>query len=170
MESEAVIESGEVKGGNFEIIHPPNTLASRVSGGGQISAEMLRAAEEIVEAHTTMFTNQSKAELDHLSDIVDGMVKNPGSHAKSMGDIFKISHNIKGQGGTFGYDLVTDIAASLCSYSENLDSCDGNALSLIRAHIDAIRAVIAGKMVGDGGEIGQAISKSLGLAVTKLSD
>jgi hypothetical protein len=170
MESETTTEVGEVKGAKFEIIRPPNTIASRVTGDGQISADMLRAAEDVVNAHTTMFTSQCKADIDHLAEIVSKMDSNPDIQAKSMTEIYQVSHNIKGQGGTFGYHLITDIAASLCAYTEHLESCDGTALALIRAHIDAIRAVISGDMVGDGGEIGQAISSSLGLAVTKLSD
>ena len=170
MESETATEVGEVKGAKFEIIHPPNTIAARVTGDGKISAEMLSAAEDVVSAHTAMFTSQCKAEAEHLADILTKMESNPDIQAKLMTEIYQISHNIKGQGGTFGYQLITDIAASLCSYTEHLESCDGTALALIRAHIDAIRAVIAGDMVGDGGEIGQAISSSLGLAVTKLSD
>jgi hypothetical protein len=170
MESETALEVDEVKGVKFEIIHPPNNIASRVTGDGKISAEMLRAAEDVVSAHTTMFTSQAKTEVDRLTEIVSKMESNPDIQAKSMTEIYQISHNIKGQGGTFGYQLITDIAASLCAYTENLESGDGTALALIRAHIDAIRAVIIGDMVGDGGEIGQAISSSLGLAVTKLSD
>ena len=35
-----------------------------------------------------------------------------------MNEVFKIAHDMKGQGATFGYDLVTNIGNHLCRYIE----------------------------------------------------
>lgn len=47
----------------------------------------------------------------HLLERKD--ISRPGS---LVSEIFDLTHNIKGLGGSFGYYLMTDIAASLCEY------------------------------------------------------
>ena len=168
--SEQVIVNGRKVGGKYKIINPPNTIATRVSGSGPMSESMQKKAESVLKKHAETFSGNAKTEVEELSNAVDELAKNLDSHGEYTNRIFQISHNIRGQGGTFGYDLITDIAASLCNYVEELESCDDDALKLIRAHIDAMRAVIMEDATGGGGKIGQEISKSLNLAVTKLTD
>ena len=168
--SEQVIINGRKVGGKYKIINPPNTIATRVSGSGPMSASMLKRSEEVLKKHTEAFTGNAKSEVEELSAAVDELAKNRENPEEAIHLVFKICHNIRGQGGTFGYDLITDIAASLCNYIEELESCDGDALTLISTHVDAMRAVITENATGDGGAIGQEISKSLNLAVTKLTD
>ncbi len=168
--SEQVIVNGRKVGGKFKIINPPHTIATRVSGSGPMSQSMMQKAEGVLKKHTEAFSGNAKAEVEELSKAVDELAQTLDSHEESIHRIFQLSHNIRGQGGTFGYGLITDIAASLCNYVEELEKCDNSAITLIRAHVDAMRAVLMENAVGDGGKIGQEISKSLNLAVTKLTD
>ena len=40
----------------------------------------------------------------------------PSDNQAEIRAIFEVVHNVKGQGGSFGYDLLTSIGGSLCSY------------------------------------------------------
>ena len=44
---------------------------------------------------------------------------------------------------------------------------DDDGIEVVKAHIDAMRAVIRDKVSGDGGEVGRALLASLQLAIEK---
>jgi len=72
-------------------------------------------------------------------------------------DLFKIAHNAKGQGATFGYPLITDIGEHLCRYIERVPEIQSDEMAVIREHIQAMDTVLKEKLTGDGGETGQAL-------------
>ena len=70
-------------------------------------------------------------------------------------DLFRIVHDIKGQGSTFGYDLVTCIGNHLCRYIERFDTFDKKQMQDIKMHIDVLQEIVEKKLVNDGGVLGQ---------------
>ena len=72
-------------------------------------------------------------------------------------NLFRIAHDMKGQGATFGYDLVTDIGNHLCRYIERQSTFDAPIIQKIKMHIDAIEQVLQAHLTGSGGEQGQAL-------------
>ncbi|MCB2106547.1 MAG: hypothetical protein KDE14_02545, partial [Rhodobacteraceae bacterium] len=73
----------------------------------------------------------------------------------------------RGQGGTFGYPLITVFAKSLYDVTKPPCPHDDAMLEIVKAHIDTMRAVIREKIEGDGGEIGQQLFKMLKVAIGK---
>ena len=69
--------------------------------------------------------------------------------------LFRVAHDMKGQGATFGYDLVTDIGNHLCRYIERQETFDKPEMEAIEIHIKALRQIIDSKLIGDGGNQGQ---------------
>ena len=78
-----------------------------------------------------------------------------------MTELFDLSHNIKGLGGSFGYFLMTDIAASLCDYVRNIEDIADLKIKVITAHITAMDVVIAKEIEGSGGNAGNEIINRL---------
>lgn len=97
-------------------------------------------------------------------------VDTPESRRDSLDVIQTISHDMKGQGGTFGYPLITEFADSLYAISAPRDDISDNRIELIKSHIDAMRAVIKGRVSGDGGDIGRQLTKSLNDAKEKYAE
>src|SRR5690606_9195117 len=81
--------------------------------------------------------------------------------------ISMLAHDLKGQGGTFGYPLVTAFATSLNRFSAIKNDISDNHVEIIKAHIDAMRAVIRDRIKGDGGEIGSALQCGLEQVIEK---
>jgi hypothetical protein len=100
---------------------------------------------------------------EHMVKNTDFVMK---KYAEAYAKTFKKS---RGQGGTFGYDLITGIATSLSAFTDELDPCDVKAVKLINAYQNAMRMAFMEDSTGDGGEIGKAISQSLELAIHKIS-
>ena len=80
-----------------------------------------------------------------------------------------LAHDLKGQGGTFGYPLITTFAGSLFKFTDANARQTDNYVQIVNAHIDAIRAVVAGKIQGDGGRTGRELRLVLEDAIAKYA-
>ena len=74
-----------------------------------------------------------------------------------------------GQGGSFGYPLMTAIGTQLCRFIESATTWDAAHIGVIKIHIDAMRLVIGNKMAGEGGPVGANLVAGLAAVVAKLS-
>ena len=89
------------------------------------------------------------------------------SRAFKFSEINLLAHELRGQGGTFGYPLITMFGKML--YMATLPDCrtDDKAVEIVEAHIDAMRAVLRRKVSGDGGTIGRSLLAALEKAIAK---
>jgi CheY-like chemotaxis protein len=152
----------------------PNHLKDKVgglgqSGPGEIPAALLEEAETQLERAALDFTDWALEDLGKLSKLCQEALSKPGSRSKYFLEINLLAHELRGQGGTFGYPLITAFAKGL--FDVTYDGCrdDDQAVEIVKAHIDSMRAVIRDKVAGDGGQIGQALIKGLQTAVAKAS-
>ena len=76
-------------------------------------------------------------------------------------DLFRIVHDMKGQGATFGYELVTYIGNHLCRYIERFDFFEEKQMQEIEIHINALKEIIEKQLVEDGGKVGQELKTKI---------
>jgi len=74
-------------------------------------------------------------------------------------------HDLKGQGSSFGYPLITEFGMSLSHLLFRLSDIDEAAMARIVLHGDLLTAVATHKISGDGGEMGQALRAGLARAM-----
>lgn len=75
-------------------------------------------------------------------------------------DLYRVAHDIKGQGATFDYPLMTDVAAALCNFIKKQETFDANAMKYIKECTDDLELILNKKLKGDGGDLGtQILSK-----------
>lgn len=89
-------------------------------------------------------------------------------NAKHIANINRIAHELRGQSGTFDYQLITSFGKSL--YQATMDSemkVTEDRRKLIAAHIDAIRNVFRNRITGDGGQVGKALLREIENAVKR---
>ena len=70
-------------------------------------------------------------------------------------------HDLKGQGATFGYPLITDVGAHLCKFLTSKKSYSATDLQQIKQEVQAIETILWKKLKGDGGAKGTAILNML---------
>lgn len=153
---------------NVEIINPPHRIRERVSGGGPISKAMLDRAEAAIESLENQFSQVAALEVQKLTTLHREASENRNLRDEKVQGIFVIAHDLRGQGSTFDYPLVTRIGSSLCTFTEQLDSSDDKALEVIGVHIGALHAVVSNAVRGDGGAVGKEIAMGLEMAVKKI--
>ena len=156
----------------LEIINPPNTLKSKVKigGPGAISPDMLEKAEQVIAGLSDSYLDWVQEDIKKISAAFEELKAGKGDQKKILENIFRISHDMKGQGGSFGYNLMTAVGNELCRMLEKLPSPIGPAhIEAIGVHIDSLKLIIAQKMKGDAGQTGAAILAGLQKVSAKLT-
>lgn len=150
-----------------------NRLAGKV--GGQPSGEMPRLdmevlgkVEEKIQEMSGDYSNWVTDEIAKLDEALHKL-KEPGANLRSLiARINRGAHEMRGQGGIFGYPLITEFSKSLfLSTNKNVQVISPNEYELLKAHIDAIKVVIAERVEGDGGETGRALLAGIAAAIKK---
>lgn len=153
-----------------QIIRPPNTIKTKVSGSGGPSQEMLAKAEAAISKMSEDYPEWAMNDVERLDILIKQAKPGVGSGKELMEAAFKLAHDMRGQGGSFGYPLMTRIANSLCRFVEELKAVDEGALQICMAHVKSMRAVLQSKVKGTGGEIGAQIAEGLETAVEKYNN
>lgn len=146
-----------------EIIEVPNSLRDKVrmSDGGDVS-ELVRAAEQAIAEQARDYLGYVEQDHSALCAALDAGTGDPARRSDALSQIFGLVHNMKGQGKSFGYDMITTIGASLCEFLRKDDTDTGDrAMQVVKAHIDAIGVVVEHRLEGDGGPLGRKLVQRL---------
>ncbi|MEK9660307.1 MAG: hypothetical protein VW644_00980 [Alphaproteobacteria bacterium] len=159
---------GKARDGAYEVITPPNKLKAKVGVGKGIDPKMLERAQKLVDSMAGDFEERAVEEASAILSLAD-LVENraEADEEDRVGDMFRIGHELKGQGGTFGYPLISRIGGSLCRYIESLEDHGAVDLDVIRAHAMALRVVASQKICGDGGPVEKELVGELDRLIVK---
>ena len=152
-----------------------NRLKEKALGGGgggppSFNLEALKKAEAEFEKLAEEYPDWVQDSLTSLSEEWAGATScSPKERAPQFSKINDLAHEMRGQGGTFGYPLISAFGKSLYSFTGPDAGRSDNHMEIVKAHIDAMKAVIGGRVEGDGGEIGQQLEKALDAAIKKYS-
>ncbi|MDP6565763.1 MAG: hypothetical protein QF578_13135 [Alphaproteobacteria bacterium] len=154
-----------------------NALRERAAGGaapskegGSISVEALQAAESEFEKMSEDYPDWVQGLIKQLYEGHRRCVDTPELRHEHFATINEIAHDMKGQGGTFGYPLISHFGESLYESTKSREDYTDNQVELMKAHVDGMKAVISGRVSGDGGDIGKELIASLGQAIQKYAD
>ncbi|MCH8685484.1 Hpt domain-containing protein [Pedomonas mirosovicensis] len=132
-----------------------------------IDEKALEAAQRIFEEMSEDYPDWVNGQISSLYELHRRCVDSPEQRRGLFEQITRLAHDLKGQGGTFGYPLVTAFSTSLNRFSAIRQDINDNHVEIIKAHIDAMRAVIRDRIKGDGGEIGAALQRGLEQVIAK---
>jgi hypothetical protein len=150
--------------GPYEVINPSNKLKDLVGGTTRINDNLLAKAEQAAQdfVDTIDLSETTKPQLAALQVSVDA-IEGGTDQAEHEKKIYAIMHDLRGEGANFGYPLVTRIATSMNHYFESgaAGARGRNDPDVISAHAGALRAVLANKLKGEAGVIGDKIAEGL---------
>lgn len=138
------------------------------SGPGVISEEALAAAQEQFEKMAEDYPDWVQSVLSKLHEQHSRCVDTPALRHSCFKRLNEIAHDMKGQGGTFGYNLISSFAVSLYEFTRPRDTYSDEVVELVKSHVDAMKAVIVGRVKGDGGQVGKELTESLHKAIDKF--
>ena len=132
--------------------------------------EMLKAAEEKIQNMETDYADWVRESVELLQQAHHRCVEEPEKAHEHFATINTLALELRGQGGIFGYPLITQFGKSLYDISGEGTVLSAQLLDLIDSHIDLVKVVINQKVAGDGGDVGRQLLQSLAEAKRKFAD
>ncbi len=102
---------------DVEFIKTPNTLrkAKIGNGPGKLDKTLIAKAEEAIEAFGEGFSDWIQDDVSAMEAARQELSDEPTSE-RALADIYRISLDLKGQGASFGYEIVSVVGASLSDF------------------------------------------------------
>ncbi len=153
-----------------QIIQVPNLLRAKIGPGKGIDKALVQKADQAIVEQSGIFLERARNDIQTLDGKTTAMEDATDDSVRKIAqqEAYAIVHELRGEAGTYGYKLVSTIANAQCRYIEDLAEDTTAVPAIIRAHTDALRAVIGGDITGDGGEVGKELNENLRLLVAKL--
>ncbi|MBL8531235.1 MAG: Hpt domain-containing protein [Hyphomonadaceae bacterium] len=132
-------------------------------------SDAVARADQTLSAMSASFQQWLDADILRLQNARQAAEEAAWSNP-ALNELWGVAHELKGMGGSYGYPLVTEIAASLCRLIET-DSgkrAAQQAPGLVAAHVDALRAIARDKIQTGEHPIGRALSQTLAAQVERL--
>ncbi|MEH6629293.1 MAG: hypothetical protein V7776_00610 [Halopseudomonas aestusnigri] len=107
-----------------------------------------------------------------LEELLRDLKQNKDNNAEAVERARGIVHNVKGQGSSFGYPLMTEIGTSyniLLKFQVSKEALSPTFLKLYEAHLTAMKSIIANEIRGEGPELLQKVAASLKEKVNLVS-
>lgn len=144
-----------------QTIQVPNTLRLKVGGRfGALDPAAIAKAEAALKNLSGNFEQWLQDEIVKL-EAARQAVRAEGPNVANMESLYLRTHDLKGLGTTYGFPLITRIAASLCVLTDDEAKRLEAPMSLIDAHIDAIKAAVRDDIKTDDHPVGRALIQEL---------
>jgi CheY-like chemotaxis protein len=153
----------------------PNRLGAKIKGMSReplvIDPAILSQAEAQLDRLDNDYAEWVKDSLVQLNESFQKCAAEPDfiKRAAFAPAMCHIAHEMRGQGSTFGYPLITEFSRSLFHVTLKLESIDNLLLELLKTHIDGITLVIREKIRGSAGEVGASLYTGLQKAQQKFA-
>lgn len=145
----------------IEVITPPNTLKAKVGGAmPALDQRAIAKAEAALEKMSDQFVDWLKEELNRLLAAWAAYERSPGT-GPAKEELHRRAHDLKALAPTYGYPLVGRFCATLCKLTGNEHGDITAPDRLLKAHVDAIKAAVLGKVKGFEDPIGLALTAEL---------
>jgi chemotaxis protein histidine kinase CheA len=108
--------------------------------------ETLRAAMAAIEDE---FLASASRELDLLRQALDALRSDPNRFDEHLDRVGALAHDLKGQCGAFGFEVLGSAAESLHAYVRN-GACAA-AAEIVEAHIETLADFFDARIRGPGG-------------------
>jgi len=106
-------------------------------------------AEAVLSGLAGQYLAAAAADLARLKVAAARLAADPAGRASHLDCLFQVSHDMKGQGATFGFPLVTAIGNRLCRFIEkHREFLDDAGVAMMLRHVEALDRVI-GRRIND---------------------
>ncbi|WP_085901691.1 Hpt domain-containing protein [Kiloniella majae] len=106
-----------------------------------------------------------------LAGILEEIKNNPKDASRAMDQARSIVHNMKGQGTSFGFPLMTRVSDSfyeLLKHQAQQNVVHLSTPKLYEAHLKALQSILSNEISGEGPEIFQEVAASLKEKVAQI--
>ena len=149
---------------------PANSNRPDADETGEVAiSTTLARAEKAVANLAQDYATWALADIAKARMALAAAIDNPAGRAPQVDALFRAGHDLKGQGTSFGFPLVTKIGHSLCALTrDRARSYESRHLDLVKSHLDALELILTKGIKGDGGKVGAELVAKLESRVADL--
>ena len=148
---------------------PANTNKPDEETGERTIATSLARAEKAVANLAQDYATWALADVAKARTALAAAGDDPAGRGQHVEALFRVGHDLKGQGTSFGFPLVTKIGHSLCALTRDRAlSYESRHLDLARSHLDALDLILTKGIKGEGGKVGAELIAKLESRVAEL--
>jgi len=120
-------------------------------------AEILKDIERRLEEQLLpVFLKTTLVDLDKCNEYIIA-----GTGGENLDKFLTLFHNIKGQGNTFGYTMITDIGIAGCDVLRNRKDVGEQELVFIKLLLECVRIVITQEEKEKNSIIGHLVGQTI---------
>lgn len=155
-----------------KFITAPNGLKKAKVGTGRarLDPAVLDRAEKAVEKIQHEYTDWADEDIAAFDVALAALRQDGCDQTAILQELYRLSHDMKGQGGSFGYVMMSEIAASLNDFIAGRTILVPLDIEVVDAHVAALRAVYAQRVRDDGGMTGRALLAGLGKLAARADE
>lgn len=143
-----------------QIIPAPNALKLKIGGKLSLDTDAIARAEAALKSLSGQFSEWLQDEINKL-EAARAEVHAQGMTPQTSEVLYMRAHDLKGLGTTYEFPIVSRIAASLCKLIDDPATRSKAPLSLVDAHIDAIKAAVRENIKDADHPVGQVLVTEL---------
>jgi len=130
-----------------EIIQPADTLRRRAPPQAKRLSEITKDAEAAILSQREAYKGRLAKDIENLHRLHLQLLQSMSE--ETLEEVRFIAHDMKGQGTTFGYPLITRISDSLAKFLTGKPALDSRTLDIITVHVDSLLLVVGNGLAGD---------------------
>lgn len=143
-----------------EFTAPSFMLKTKAPETSRVLSEALEVADTAVAELATNYPQRAGEKVSKLDRAFETLPAS-GEAKESIDALFGIAHDLRGEGGTFGFPLATAIASNLCDLLEGKSQASEPLRKAVHVHIGSLKLVFSEPIKGDGGKRGAALMDGL---------
>ena len=156
---------------DVQIINAPNNLrkAKVGEGKGKLDPAVLERAERVVEKIQSEYTEWADDDLGALETALAELQAASDDQTQILKNLYRLSLDLKGSGGSFGYLMMSEVAASLHDFLDDRTHLTALDIEVVSSHVSTLRAIYTEAIRDDGGNTGRALVVGLQKLVDKAN-
>lgn len=153
-----------------EFIDNPNPLKGKVKVQHGVDPNgMIAKADEAVKKLGDEFEKLFAGNIRQLTSAISEVKRGGIRRESAISVLRRVLHDLRGQAGTFGYPLISQVGDSACKFIDLSEELGDTEVEVLVMHIDALKAINQAKIKGDGGAIGQELMSGLRKVIQKYN-
>lgn len=154
-----------------EFIDNPNPLKDKVKlrPGGDARKKIARA-DKVVGLMADEFEEIFKKNTVRLAGTMKKLLEDKDGRAEHVARVRYLLNELRGQAGTFGYPLVSQVGDSCCKFIDLSSSVEEGEIEVVEVHVNALIAINQAKIKGDGGPVGNELIAGLRKVIIKYNN
>jgi hypothetical protein len=131
--------------------------------------DKIAQCQQLINNAVSTFFKDNVSMIDRMEAACNQHQKGEGDPKAHLDFIMSSALSLRSQSDTLGFSLVSAVAQSLFDYYRTSFKPDDNGFTIVRKHLETMRAAFSNSLIGDGGVLGAELLSSLQKLIVKFS-